>query len=664
MPQDLQEQPKEKDSDKTSEKPSFNEQFGELIVKFLMAGGVSAGGVGAFWSLFKESDVPKAIASAAIGLVITYGASLLGPVHEGTKRRFGRAGTVIDKSIDDRLARLLAATTHAEDAYLLCQALDCRDYKSEGVIRRDRIFTPMLEEVFVPLELDTSALQPGFRNATQMEAEFQRIRCIWDFLTDADRVPAYRQLAIVAWGGFGKTTLLKHLAYMYGSGNSVDIQPPVSRLIPILLPLRKYRKQITQEDPLGLPELIMQYHVKELAELDERNRLTNFPSDWAKQVLIKGRALVMFDGFDEIPVTERRAFSRWISRQMQRFDKSVFILASRPTAYKENFIEPLRTKIWVRPLTKPQQTKFVHQWYACQEKLDRGGRNTPEVQREAKHNADNLLNQIHNTDRPELADLAKNPLLLNLLASYHRSEPGVELPRQRAELYQDICTLQLRKRPDAREIALPLSPADRQAVLQSVALKMMQRGLRLIDEMDLLELITQILKEQEHPSVTAADFLKQIVDVSELIVQQGLEDYEFAHLSFQEFLAAAQIKALRQEEMLYPHLKDADSGDENRAWWRQTIFLYAAQVNPVKLIREAIRQEAGNLASACYQETQRALPAEIEAEFKALQPQVQNAKYAELTRLLQVAEWEAADKETYRLMITTVGKEEGQWLDR
>ena len=90
-------------------------------------------------------------------------------------------------------------------------------------------------------------------------------------------------------------------------------------------------------------------------------------------------------------------------------------------------------------------------------------------------NAENLLSQIHDPQRPELADLAKNPLLLNLLATYHRSDTGVQLPRQRAELYQDICTLQLRKRPDARNINLPLSASDRQAVLQTVALRMMQQ---------------------------------------------------------------------------------------------------------------------------------------------------------------------------------------------
>lgn len=278
-------------------------------------------------------------------------------------------------------------------------------------------------------------------------------------------------------------------------------------------------------------------------------------------------------------------------------------------------------------------------------------------------NAENLLSQIQDPQRPELADLAKNPLLLNLLANYHRSDPGVELPRQRAELYQDICTLQLRKRPDARSIVLLLSPGDRQGVLQSIALTMMQRTLRLIPEADLLQLVAQALQAQEH-QVKSEDFLTQIIDVSELMVRQGLEGCEFSHLSFQEFLAAAQIKALNQEALLYPYLKDANTDGEGRSWWRQTILLYAAQTNPTRIIQEAIRQGATDLAYACWQETQRTLDPKIEAELQALKPAIQTSRYAKLETLLKEQQWKDADYETYRLMITTVGKEEGQWFDR
>lgn len=646
-------QAKEKDSSS-----NWKDQLSEITVKVLMTGGISAGGFGAFWSLFKESDIPKAIASGVIGLGITYGASLLSPLHQGNQRRLGQAGNKLDKSIDELVDQLQAKATRAEEAYLLAQALDCRDYKTEGMGKRDRIAIPLLQEVYVALELDSSAVKAGLATQQQNQS-VQQEQCIWDFLQLAKEEPAYRKLAIIASGGSGKTTLLKHLAYTYGSRQHKLFGVPM--LIPVLLLLRSYRKILTQDKPPNLPELVMQNHLKELAKLSPK--LEKLPAGWFEKVLRRGDALILLDGFDEIPEDERPIFERWINAQIRMFDKSVFLITSRPTAYRENYVDSPFTKIWVNPLTPKQQEAFVKQWYLCQEKLDRDGRDTPEVQRDAGQNAENLLNQIRDRNRPELSDLAQNPLLLNLLARAHRSDPSMQLPRQRAELYQDIVTLQLKKRPNARDIQLLLSPDDRQIVLQILALKMMNRTIKLIPEDQLHNLVQKILDFRKY-QVSANDFLKQIIDVSELIVRQGLEGCEFSHLSFQEFLAAAEIKALKQESKLYPYLKDANIPNKDKAWWRGTILLYTSQVNPIALIQEALKQDAPDIAFDCWQETQYTIDPIIEAQLKALEPTLRSRRYSKLELLLKAGKWREADQETYRLMITIVGKEEGQGFSR
>jgi NACHT domain len=393
-PESDEKKAEDKKPEKKADSPSLPEQLGELAIKVLKPGGVSVGGAYGLWLLLLEHKSGEAIASALIGFIFSYAGKLCEPIHAGNQRRLKKVGEAIDGSIEGGIDQLFAKATGAEETYLLCQALDCRDYKPEGMAKRNRIATPMLQDVFVPLELDSGAIPAGLRLDRRHDIEaferLQQMQCIWDFLREAQKVPAYRQLAIVAWGGFGKTTLLKHLAYTYGSREHKRFKVP--HLIPVLLPLRQYRKQIGQAQPPTLPELVMKYHVPQLAELDtKQNRLAKLPPHWMRDALVNGRALIMFDGFDEIPESERPAMSQWIAAQMRRFDKSVFIITSRPIAYQEDFADPLRTKIWVRPLTQKQQTSFVQQWYLCQEKLDRGGRDTPEVQREAKNNAQNLL---------------------------------------------------------------------------------------------------------------------------------------------------------------------------------------------------------------------------------------------------------------------------------
>ena len=641
------------------EKSEITNPSAELLIKVLKPGGVGVGGFSGLYLLLVQHKVAESIAAVLIGFSFSYLGHLLGPIHRSNKKRLEGMGEAIDNAIDGNIEQFFAKATRAEDAYLITQALDCRDYKSEGMGAKDRIFIPMLKDVFVPLEIDSSAITPGLKTRLFRKSDPTQEQYIWNFLSHAKRAPAYRKIAIVAWGGYGKTTLLKNLAYNFGTQQHSEHNVPL--LIPVLLPLRQYRQILTKTVQPDLPQLIMDHHVQKLAELNPR--LKKLPANWIQDRLRKGKVLVMMDGFDEIPEQERPVFCKWINTQMKRFDNSIFILTSRPTAYRDNYDEPPFTKLWVRPFKPEQQENFVQQWYLSQEKLARGGRDTPEVQREATNNAKNLLNQIRDDERPDLADLAKNPLLLNLLATFHRSEPGVELPRQRAQLYQDICTLQLRKRPNARNIKMSLLPDERQAILQVLALRMMQDNLRLIPEEQLLQWIGEILAERNH-HVEAKLFLKEIIDVSELMVSQGNEGCEFSHLSFQEYLAAAQIKSSKQEIILYPYLRDADTdGLDHISWWRQTILLYAAQTNPTALVQETLRQGATNLAYACWEETRRTLDPKIEADLQALKPTLQKFRYSKLEELLKTQQWREADQETYRLMITTVGKEEGQWLD-
>lgn len=133
-----------------------------------------------------------------------------------------------------------------------------------------------------------------------------------------------------------------------------------------------------------------------------------------------------------------------------------------------------------KPLNKEQQADFVRKWYGCQERYGRSQSkaNATAVAAIANEKADDLLQQIER--REELQAMATNPLLLNMIAPFHRFYPGSELPRKRAELYQEICRLQLGERPQARQIDMLLSPEHGQRVLQSLALEMTRREVEII----------------------------------------------------------------------------------------------------------------------------------------------------------------------------------------
>ena len=284
----------------------------------------------------------------------------------------------------------------------------------------------------------------------------------------------------------------------------------------------------------------------------------------------------------------------------------------------------------------------------------------------AQERADDLIAQL-NQRRDELGYMATNPLLLNMLVTFHRLAPDAELPRQRLELYRGICKLQLEDRPRARGIRMLVAYQKSIALLKRLAFGMVSSKRLTLPSKSLLTFLgrqSQLTREE----VTAEAWLKQIVDVSELLVERETGEYEFPHASFQGFFAATLLAQPEDIETIQKHV-GLVLRNWNEAIWRETVLLYTAQLTP-KLLNHLIRRacdqgsEAAEMAAACLEEYPR--PEKISPDLQSLLDNLkgvaQGSKYQKLKELLEAKQWREADKETYRLMITTVGKEEGQWF--
>jgi len=541
-----------------------------------------------------------------------------------------------------------------ERKYLKCQAEDCRRDKTEG-------YNPLgiskaeLTEVFVPLRISarfgnrlgkghTITLAPEVEDlviaqedeeAKQGGSRYQ----IWDFLSQVRRVPAYQRMTIIADGGSGKTTLLRHIAHAYATGKAPRKAP---RLIPVLLYLRDLQDQFATPPIPPLAQLIMDRHLPKLPQFHALEP----PPAWAEKLLRGDNTLVMLDGFDEVEEQRRPAVSEWITAQMSRYPRTVFLLTSRPTGYEDYTAERPETHLTVNPFNDEERNDFIHKWYLSQERLSSGGKLTSDIQTDALRQADQLIQEID--QRQELAKMATNPLLLKMIATFHYHYSGQELPRYPAELYSNICKLQLIDRPKARRIPIPLHDKHRQQVLQVLALAMVEQELKQIDQTPLLDLIRPAmgkLDETADPEI----FLRQVVRVCELLVERKPSVYEFAHLNFRDYLAATQIYDIHDEQRLLQHFTDDH--------WRTTILLYAGQFEVNGLVQSAC--QIGTvpvlaMAWKCVQVCPYPVPT-------ALRQALQSTQYLE--SFLQKQQWKEADKETYRLMIQAVGKEYGDCFE-
>ncbi|WP_434684997.1 NACHT domain-containing protein [Pseudanabaena minima] len=535
-----------------------------------------------------------------------------------------------------------------ESRYLEEQKYVCYRDEADGVREEDHLDNyPVLPEIFVPLRLIDSPREIGFNRYEELEGG--QISDIWQLLRNSQDKEKLKRISIRARGGYGKTTLLKYLAYTYSNRAYGDYKAP--KFIPFLLYLSRCVKFINQDDSLELPQLLTD-HAHKLLE----NQECTAPDDWAKNLLLNGQALVMLDGFDEIPSSEERVkVSTWLNREMQKYRKSVFMLTSRPTAYRLDYPnKKLFMNYWINDFDDKQRQEFLEKCYIYQEGkaakgLDRG------IERKAKTMAKSLLDQIDM--RPELKALSGNALMLNMMVRYHRDKKGKDLPQRKFELYRGILELQLDRRPTEKGIGLLLNSAtERQKVLQFVALEMMKSATDDSKEYfkqirrDVLLYMLKIGLDRFNSEVNVEQFLVQMVDVSEMLVR-GDENYHFSHLSFQEFLAASELVQLKEEgeALLFENL--------NLNVWKDTILFYASLTpNPDRLFQKLVDLDNGDLAHLIYSQIKKANVLE------SLEKLVINKRYRQLESYLKAKEWKNADRETYKLILSAVGKELGQYL--
>ena len=310
--------------------------------------------------------------AAGVWLVIKIGKSLAPRLDKWLDQAIGNIAAIALNHLVPPCALISSANN------LNQQARVCEESTVEG-FNPDRTTIPLLEEVFVPLDL-SGALGSGMFTEAQAQrwqaqlAADPHLRSenlqIWDLLGRSRGDRKFRQLSIQAKGGMGKTTLLRHVALIYGQRKHRRFRAP--KLIPVLLRLRDWIDPLTQAQPPTLPALITEFHVPSLS----RNHPLTPPPQWAEKLLTSGSALVMFDGFDEIPEAYRPQVSHWLSAQMREYGRSVFMITSRPTGFKDYAAQRPTIPIFVNKFTPQQQEDFIRRWYLCQERCCRSEKTT------------------------------------------------------------------------------------------------------------------------------------------------------------------------------------------------------------------------------------------------------------------------------------------------
>ncbi|MGK7954706.1 MAG: GUN4 domain-containing protein [Crocosphaera sp.] len=284
---------------------------------------------------------------------------------------------------------------------------------------------------------------------------------------------------------------------------------------------------------------------------------------------------------------------------MKEYKNTQFILTSRPHGFEINANQPsypisYDLQLRIREFTNDQKEEFINKWYRTimweiiwKPRYQRSLNDPPNQQltekvtrirsdKEAQENAEDLCKQLF----ANLAfnDLARNPLLITMIAVTHRSEKT--LSTEREELYRKITDLLLSTRPHHKNTLLTLNAKNNKIILQVLAFCLMEAEETTFTPKQGIEWIESTLKDccAENQPLTGQKFLTEMLEITGLLQERELDTYEFSHLTFQEYFAALHLKDLgkKGQEKIIERLEDQK--------WEEVIYFYLTLADATPII--------------------------------------------------------------------------------
>jgi formylglycine-generating enzyme required for sulfatase activity len=406
---------------------------------------------------------------------------------------------------------------------------------------------------------------------------------------EAERIPAQevvnreKRLLVLGDPGFGKSTFIKHLAYQLAQAGLADDPAAVlakltpwehGPLLPVWVELRRLAAFLSNQREKGSAALLVRFFQK---ELQDWGMLDYWPQ---LRALLMGKQcglIILLDGLDEVPATQRQGVVDTVSQFSNLHDQHRYVVTCRPYAYVgqswklHNFYE-----VTLAPFSEDQIDHFVDNWYLRLAKLRRleGTR--------ATEKAKGLKQAVR---RRDLFELAERPLLLTVMTQLHAYSG---LPEDRTQLYADAVQLLL-QRWEGRlgkdtgvleALKIPgLKMNDLKEGLYEVAFSAHQKcataeGTAEISEGDLRGWLAPFLGNNWEK---AGEFIDYIRERAGLLIRHKPDAYTFPHRTFQEFLAACRLASRNDFPTVATQLVQ---GDWDR--WREVLILavgYAARTD-------------------------------------------------------------------------------------
>jgi hypothetical protein len=354
-----------------------------------------------------------------------------------------------------------------------------------------------------------------------------------------------RRLVIQGEAGGGKTTLMKWLAVeacRSRLATKADVASPFGQPASPTEQVRPWRDRLPlllrlRDFPAGQvpsPDLLHQQIAPELGAP---------PEGWAVSLLESGRAMVLLDGIDEVPVADRENLRESIRVLASTYARNLFVLTTRPLAEQPVWLAELGfAKAQINPMSDTDRNRLIRRWHEAVADRYRQlhGQDDPDSTL-----AEDLVQTLD--EAPGIKRLATNPLLCAVICALHR-DLDKELPESQGELCDELIKLLIDRRD--RLIRSQIAPApyasldytQKRALVRHLAHYMVLNEISTLPVEIVDAKISGLLKD--YPNLASqgpedALMVRQaLLERSGLLVEAQPGRVDFLHNTFKDYLAA------------------------------------------------------------------------------------------------------------------------------
>ncbi|WIM94704.1 NACHT domain-containing protein [Actinoplanes oblitus] len=354
--------------------------------------------------------------------------------------------------------------------------------------------------------------------------------------------------------GAGKSTLLRWLAVTASRGGFTGALSDWNGRVPFLIKLRSW------PDALPAPEQFLTGVADPVAGAK--------PGHWVTEQFRDGRALLLVDGVDELPVERRAPVRGWLRDLLTAYPDILVVVTSRPPAAPVRWLEAEGFEPLTLDRLSPADVRaLIDQWHQAA----RTSPSLPCPPSELPRYEQALLTQL--AANRHLSRLAGNPLMAAMLCALNLDRQ-TNLPPDRMGIYQAAVDMLLHKRDQDRGVttALPdMTVPESLQLLQDLAWRISLNNRSELSRAEAEAYVSRRLAGMHRITASAGTVLEYLVERSGVLREPAAERIDFVHRTVQEYLAAREAAEQAMAGLLV--------GQAHLDGWREIIIMATGLAN-------------------------------------------------------------------------------------